>query len=291
VRAVATVILASVALSGTAHAQCLVPKESNEAKLLAFSAVPIAFSPAGNLSVMSAGSVRLSFDASYVPTASDDLNRTSLCFLQDKEENTRLSAIFPRPRIALGLGAGFFVEASYLPPVTVMDAQPNLGSVALGYVRAVGERTANGSGMTVALRAHSTFGKVKGPITCPSDALQQQDPNKACFGSAPSKDTYKPNLTGVEAALGWEGSGRLGGYVGAGYSSLDPRFQVGFNQGDGFTDSTRVQPDGRMARFTAMLGGRFKVGPRAAITGELYSVPKDVTTFRLGASYALRGGL
>src|SRR5687767_11100633 len=71
VRAVVTVILASVVLSGAAHAQCLVPKESNEAKLLAFSAVPIAFSPAGNLSVMSAGSVRLSFDASYVPTASD----------------------------------------------------------------------------------------------------------------------------------------------------------------------------------------------------------------------------
>jgi hypothetical protein len=265
-----------------------VPKESNEAKLLAFAAVPIAFSPAGNLSVMSAGSVRLSFDASYVPKASAALSRTGLCFLS-KEENSRISPVFPRPRIALGLGGGVFVEASYLPPITIMDAQPNLGSVALGWVRALGDQTGAG-GMTIALRAHSTFGRVKGPITCPSDALQQ-DAAKACFGSKPSKDTYKPNVTGVEAALGWDGAGPLGGYVGGGYSSLSPRFQVGFQQGDGYFDNSKIQPDGRMSRFTAMIGGHYKVGSRAAITGEVYSVPKDATTFRLGASYALRGGL
>jgi hypothetical protein len=83
-----------------------------------------------------------------------------------------------------------------------------------------------------------------------------------------------------------EGNGRYSWYAGAGYSSLRPRFQVGFQPANAPFDSTRVEVD--LRRFTAMLGGRVRVGPMVAIAGELYAVPEDVTTFRLGGTWRIR---
>ena len=55
----------------------------------------------------------------------------------------------------------------------------------------------------------------------------------------------------------------------------------------GTVDDTRVLLDD--SRITAFAGGAFKISPRASLTAELYSVPKDVTTIRVGGSWMLRG--
>jgi hypothetical protein len=273
-----TAVILALCARGAA-AQCKVGPETNEAKLLAYYAAPLAFSPSGELVRMAAGSIRAAFELTYIPQPSDALRRTSLCF-KPKDENSQLSSVLPRPRVAVGLGGGVFIEATYLPPITIADATPNMASVAIGFVRQIGKR------LGVALRGHATMGQVKGPITCNSDALQLTDPNKACYGTSKSKDTYHPNIFGGEAALTWAASPRIDTYVGGGYSSLRPRFQVGFQPTNSAYDSTRVEAN--LTRASVLVGGRYRLGRRIHATGELYSVPKDMTTVRLGASIAIR---
>ena len=265
--------------TGSLHAQCKVGKSSNEAKLLAYYAAPLAFSPSGSLGVMKAGAIRLGFDVTLIPPPGDDLRRTSICFLP-KEENSQLSPIFPRPHLTVGLGGGFFVEAMYLPPITVLDATPNMASIAVGFARALSPKAG------FALRAHTTFGEVKGPITCNNQALQSVSPNGACFGDNPSEDTYKPNIFGGEAALTFQPAAKLSAYASAGLSSLKPRFQVGFQPRNTTFDSTRVVVD--LTRFSLQLGGAYHLSSKIAVTAEVYSVPQDMTTVRFGGTWNVR---
>ncbi|MEO7511058.1 MAG: hypothetical protein ABIZ91_04780, partial [Gemmatimonadaceae bacterium] len=182
-------VVASLTSSGGSLAvpgECRPPKDSSEAKLLAFFSVPIAFSPAGHAERLAPGAVRLSFDLTWVPTPDADIRRASYC--NRKSENTDLSPIFPRPRLAVGLPGGFFLEGSYMPPITVLDATPNLGSVALGWSRSLSE-SGDGLGSWVTLRAHATMGEVTGPITCSNSALQTTSRVQPCYGNEPSDDT------------------------------------------------------------------------------------------------------
>jgi hypothetical protein len=274
-------LTAAQALGG---GECRPPKDSSEARLLAWFAAPIAFSPAGHAERLAPGAVRLSFDVTYVPAPGRDISRASFC--QRKSENTDLSPVFPRPRLAVGLPGGFYLEGSYLPPVTVLDATPNLGSLALGWSRVLRDRPGGGA-TWLTLRAHTTIGEVKGAITCSDDALQTASPSRPCFGDEPSDDAYEPNMLGGEVMVGWRGAGRLSAYLGTGYTSISPRFQVNFTSQSGVVDDTRVLLDD--SRLTAFAGGQWRLSPRAALTAEVYSVPKDVTTVRVGASWQLRG--
>src|SRR6185295_6857584 len=104
-------------------AQCKVGKETNEAKLLAYYAAPLAFSPSGTLEHMAPGGIRAAFEVTYIPEPSDELRKTSVCFLP-KDENSQLSSVLPRPRLSVGLPGGFFVEGTYLPFLLVIGAPP-----------------------------------------------------------------------------------------------------------------------------------------------------------------------
>src|SRR6478672_3270160 len=116
--------------AGAAGAQCKVSSDSNEGKLLAFYSVPLVFSAAVAPDTAVAGSVRIGFEGEYIPKPSAEIQRTGKCFLS-KSEHTSLSPVFGRPRITIELPASFAIEASYLPPVKIADAKPNLASVAL----------------------------------------------------------------------------------------------------------------------------------------------------------------
>lgn len=283
---VALALLTCTAASAARAQTCRPPKESNEARLLAFFATPIAFSPAGMVTPLAPWSISVAFDASYVPSPSSEIQQTDACYNIKKTENTDLSPVFPRPRVAVGLPGSLVLEASYLPPVTVADATPNLASVALS--RPLGlNRREGGGGVGLLVRAHATFGRVRGPITCPAENLQQRTQAEACFGSRPSEDTYRPNMFGGEVALTTEGKGgRWGAYGGVGATWLRPRFQVGFEYQDGSFDDTRIEVD--MTRLALLAGTRYHVARTAALTAELYSVPEDATTVRVGAAYLVQ---
>ncbi|HUQ80224.1 MAG TPA: hypothetical protein VM076_03775 [Gemmatimonadaceae bacterium] len=278
-----------VALTGraaTAQGVCKPPKSSNEAKLLAFFATPIAFTPGGQLDGLRAGQLRVGFDAAYVPSPSKSVQQPEACYGIKKTENTNLSPVFPRPRIAVGLPGGVTLEGSYLPPVTVADAEPNLGSVAVSRPFRIRGTDEQGS-LGLLVRGHATFGRVRGSITCPEKNLQQQDPNAACYGDKQSHDTYKPNMVGGELALLKEAAGqRWGAYALSGVTLLRPRFQVGFQYLSGPFDDTKITVD--LTRVALGTGAWYRVGKSVALTSEFYSVPTDATTFRVGGSYTLR---
>lgn len=289
--ALALTCAALTALTALAQlgAQCPVPKTSNEARLLAFFAAPLAFSPAAAPVPLAPGALAIGGEVSYVPRPPAELERTSLCYTA-KSENTQLASVFPRPRIVVGLPFGLVAEGSYLPPVRVLDARPNIASVSLAAVRRLGRLAGTGS-LDLAVRAHATFGHVTGPITCSAAALQRSNQNAPCFGSEPSDDTYEPNARGVEGALAlWSADGRLGVYGGGGFTSLAPEFRVGFRSGNGGVDTTRVRlaDDGRLARGAVFAGVSLRLVRSLVASAELYAVPADATTARIGVRYGVR---
>ena len=271
---------------GAQSGVCRPAEDSNEAKLLAFFATPIAFSPSGTIEPLGRWDVRVAFDASYVPSPSREIQQPEACYNIRKTENTDLSPVFPRPRVAVGLPGGLVLEGSYLPPLTVADAQANIGSVALTRAwRITGNPIAGG--LDVALRAHGTVGWVRGAITCPEENLQQDNAAEACFGSRPSRDTYEPNMFGFEGILARRAADdRWGAYAGAGATWLRPRFQVGFRYEDGGFDDTKIRVN--LQRAALLAGAHLRLPRGAAIMGELYSVPTDATTGRIGAAYTFR---
>jgi hypothetical protein len=284
--ALASTLLVPHALPAQTGVTCRPPKGSNEAKLLAFFATPIAFSPGGTADGLAPWRVRLALEAAYVPSPSRAMQQPEACYTVRKTENTDLSPVFPRPRIAVGLPGGLMLEASYLPPITVADAEPNLGSVALSRPWTLRARE-DGANLSLIARAHGTLGRVRGSITCPEKNLQQQNSGAACYGEAPSKDTYEPNMFGGELVLARESTGeRWGAYGMGGVSLLRPRFQVGFQYLGAAFDDTKIEVD--LTRVAVGAGGWYRLGRGAAITGEVYSVPTDATTIRLGGAYTFR---
>ena len=281
--AAASLLLGASSASAQTGVTCHPPTESNEAKLLAFFATPISFSPGGMVQPLAPWRFRIGIEASYVPSPSKEIQQPEACYGVKKTENTNLSPVFPRPRVAIGLPGGVLLEGSYLPPIKVADAEPNLGSVALSRPVQLSGSAEQGS-LSLLLRAHGTFGHVRGSITCPEKNLQQSDPNAACYGTEPSSDTYEPNMFGAEAGIAKEAAGgRWGAYASPGVTWLRPRFQVGFQYTNAAFDDTKISVD--MTRFAIGAGGWYRVSAGAAVTAELYSVPTDATTFRLGGAY------
>jgi hypothetical protein len=160
-----------------------------------------------------------------------------------------------------------------------MDATPNLFSIALGWGRALGRNV-------VGIRAHATVGQVEGPITCGPDAIQSSNPSGICYATKVSEDTYKPNMFGAELAVGRNVTERASAYGGVGATALRPRFQVGFTDANGVLDNQKVEVD--LVRVALFVGGRLGLGSRTGLTGEVYSVPQDITTVRIGGSYSIR---
>lgn len=265
------------------EAQCRPPANSHEARLLAFYEAPLVFSMAGAPTPLVAGELRVAAEIGNVPSPSAELQRPEFCY-QPHSENTKLTPAFGRPRITLGLPAGFALEASYLPPVTVGGATPNLASVAVSRPM---DFIVGRNDVTLALRAHGTFGRVRGAITCPQSSLQTNDPTAPCYGTQASRDNFYPGMFGSEGSVGLRTfAGRIALYAGGGVTWLRPSFRVGFTDATGYVDSTEV--DARLVRGSAFGGVSVRASEALELSSQVYSVPQDVTTIRATIAYSLR---
>ena len=272
----------SAALVGPLAGQtvCMPPANSNEAKVLANFAVPLAFGPLAAPMETRAGSVRFTLEGSYLPTLDAATRTPTICRPGKGPENTDLLFAVPRPRVAVGLPGGLLLEASWIPPVRLNGVKADVGAVALGRAFAVGHGP-----MTVGVRAHATFGLVEAPITC--DDAELSDPTSECYQGTRSNDRYHPTTFGAEASLGWAlAGGRVHPYVGGGVNFLRPRFQVDFTNRFGSTDSTRVEVN--LTRGVVFGGLMWEAAHGLGVTGEIYAAPADAVTGRLGLSYTLR---
>jgi hypothetical protein len=83
-------------------------------------------------------------------------------------------------------------------------------------------------------------------------------------------------------------TGRFSYYVGAGVNRIDPHFQVGFRDGTGHMDSTRVQLESPLIRGTVLAGVTARWLSRLDLGLQLYSVPGDATTFRINGGWRSR---
>ena len=287
VKQIAAGIVALALTTTVAGAQCKVESSSNEGKLLAFYTVPIVFSAATAPEVLPPGAIRLGFEGEYIPKPSAAIQRSGKCFTQ-KTEHTSLSPVFGRPRVTIGLPGSLALEASYLPPVKIADAKPNLASVALSHTHHFDGISIPG-GVTVMVRGNATFGNVKGPITCPRSSLQTTNVNAPCYGSTPSNDTFHPDMFGVDVLAGVRTPNNpLSIYGGIGMNRIDPHFQVGFTDGTGSVDNTKVQLDSPLTRIALTIGATARTSSRIDFGAQLYSVPQDVTTVRVHAGITFR---
>jgi len=281
------ILTAAAIAQSSAAAQCRVNSSSNEGKLLAFYTAPIVFSMATAPEVLPPASIRLGAEGEYIPKPDPAIEKTGLCFAQ-KSEHTSLSPVFGRPRITFGGPLGFALEFAYLPPVTIARATPNLFSYAISHSHRFAFGPA-GSGTTLSLRFHGTFGNVKGAITCSRASLQQTDANAPCYGNNPSKDTFHPDMLGGEAAVGFApGTGTWSWYAGAGANRIDPHFQVGFTDLNNNVDRTQVELSEPLWRPTVFGGLTAVVRNIFDLGAQVYSVPSDATLIRLMGGIRIR---
>jgi len=284
-------VLLVVAVLGIAQpelaAQCRVGTDSNEGKLLAFYTAPIVFSMATAPQVTRPAGVRIGAEGEYIPKPNPAIEQTGACFTQNSV-HTSLSPVFGRPRVTVGGPFGFALEVAYLPPVTIARATPNLFSFAISQARHFAAGPIS-SGTTLMLRLHGTFGNVKGAITCPRSQLQQTSANSPCYGTNPSKDTFHPDMFGGEVAAGFTpGNGGLSFYGGAGANRISPHFQVGFTDGNGNVDMTQVELEKPLTRATLFGGVTAVLRQVFDLGAQVYSVPADVTLFRIMGGIRVR---
>ena len=268
-----------------ARAQCRPGPNSNEAKLLAFYSAPITFSALDAPKRQSAWHIELQAEVSPVPSADPSIEHASECYTASAKQHSRLTSVFARPRLLVTLPLGLAIEASYIPPVRVGDAHPHLASAALSETAPLNGFGPFGSS-AIMIRADGTIGHVRGPITCAQSSLQQSEPDSACYGNRPSNDTFTPTMFGLEGVYGVKSrGGRFEFFAGSGITWLRPRFEVGFTNLNGVPDNTMVEVN--LERWSLLGGATLHLPASFAVTTEVYSVPKDVTTWRLAVSYRL----
>jgi hypothetical protein len=264
-----------------AQALCKPTSDTPEAQLIAFFSGPLAFGAMPGTIGLTRGRVMIAGELTAMPSPPSAIRRSSGACGFNKAENSDLAPVFPRPRIAVGLGHYVTIEASYFPPLTVADATPHLGGLAVS-VDAPHQMPFHS---ILSLRLHTTFGGVDGPVTCPEKELQVSNTSTPCYGTTPSDDTYEPNVTGLEAIVrGRAGSLRWHGVLGA--NALRSRLRVNFTDGRGFEDRNIVE----VQLMRLVVSGGVAWQPRADLTlsAQAYSVPEDATTVRLGIAWRLR---
>lgn len=267
--------LPSVAL---AQGDCFPEDDSNEAKVFAIFGVPLAFGPAESPAAMRQWSFRFALETSYIPNIDDETATPTVCRPGKGPENTDFATVLPRPRVMVGLPAGLALELSWVPPIEINGATPNLLGFALGRTFALGQT------MLLGVRLHATAGKIEAPVTCDEEALE--DPVSECFNGTLSKDKLKPNAFGADVTGGWSlGGGRFRPFMGAGINLLRPRFQVHFVNQFGQLDDRKVEVD--LQRVALFAGASWFPTARLGLTGQVYSAPADAVTGRVTVSYGL----
>lgn len=268
-----------LALAGPAAAQdCYPAPGSNEAEMFAIMSVPLAFAPAGRVGALPRGALQGGLEISVLPRIDARTATPLTCRPGKGPENTNLLPVLPRPRLGVGLPAGFELELSWVPPLRVEGVKANLFGVALG------RRFPAGPSLAFTLRGHATVGTIRAPITC--DAAALADSTSECFGGQLSDDAYRPNIFGGDLTAAWAAAPRVDLYVGGGYNVLHPRFQVHFTNSAGEVDRRRVSVD--LHRAVVFGGMTWLATPGLAVSGEAYAAPKDAVTGRLTFRLAVR---
>ena len=279
-----------VALAGAAfpaaRAQCRPGANSNEAKLLAFYSAPITFSALDAPKRSSAWHLELQAEVSPVPTADPSIEHASECYTASAQQHSRLTSVFARPRVILTLPLGLAIEGELHPADPGGRCAPAPGKRsdfrngparrirALRLERPHAPRARH-------LRARERSNHMRGIV-----AAAERSRGRVLRRSAVERHVQAEHVRARRRVYGVTSrGGRFDFFAGTGVTWLRPRFEVGFTNLDGIFDNTQVEVN--LQRWSLLGGATLHLAGAFAITTEVYSVPKDVTTWRLAASYRL----
>ena len=276
-------VLATLVTAGPLAAQtdCTaghLPYNSNEAQLLRTFEVPLAFGTAGAPAGLARGAVQVSAEVTYLPHIDPSIATPTYCRPGKPPEHVNLLFGVPRPRVMVGLRPDLALEVSWVPPIRVNGVKADLLGLALS------RRWRTGPITHLTARVHGSIGVIHAAITCTADQVKPSGPPQ-CAGGLPgaSDDRFAPNVFGAEAALDWAPPGWVWHpYAGIGYNIELARFVTDPN-------NILVHQDvgGNYYRPSLFGGGTVQVDPVFGVTFDLYAVPGDATTWRVGGRYAL----
>ena len=215
------------------------------------------------------GVVEVALELAWNPDLSEEERRVG--FNGTKVEDLNRVAVVPRPRITVGLGHNWSLDAAYLPPIEVEGITPNVASVAI-------ERPVwSAQGWAVGIRGHGQAGTVKGDITCTEHeaGIPPGEPGNEFGCEEPSQD---------EVILNYAGFGLTGGYRFADTNDSAFHFGVFANYMDlefqvdaltfGIRDRTTLVTEGWTYSLTA--GFSLALGQPTRIALEAFYSPLDV---------------
>jgi hypothetical protein len=96
-------------------------------------------------------------------------------------------------------------------------------------------------------------------------------------------------MFGGDIAAGWApANSGISFYAGAGANRIDPHFQVGFTDSNGNVDETQVELRSPLTRATVFGGVTTVFRQILDVGAQVYSVPADVTLFRIMGGVRIR---
>ena len=256
------------AAAGPAAAQTVSPVEHlafdrPESWALKYFIAATTFTPLAPPETRAPGTLDAGLELIWVPRLSDAERRVGFegTTLEDLDK-TQLGA---RPRLLVGLPAGFSAEVGWVPPIERHGGKANLLDMALE--RPFFEK----NGFSAGLRAYGQIGHAKGDITCSEGVASAPalSPDNPLGCTEPSKDTATLNYWGAAVTSG----AKLPGgsvHLAAGATYNDAQFQVGAVE-LGVHDSTLEITHGWTGWIAG--GGALSLGSSASFAVEAFYSP------------------
>jgi hypothetical protein len=193
-----------------------------------------------------AGSIELAFELGWNPSLSEEERQVG--FNGTKVEDLNRLAVVPRPRVTVGLGHNWSLDAAYIPPIEVEGITPSIVSLAIE--RPLWRR----DNWVIGVRGYGQVGVVKGDITCTEDeaAIPPGEPDNAFGCETPSEDEVTLNYAGLGLTGGYRfpGDTQSALHFGAFANYMDLEFQVDALT-YGVRDRTTLLTDGWTYSLTA----------------------------------------
>lgn len=237
-----------------------------EAWALKYFAAATTFTPLAAPRERAPGALEFALEAGWVPYLDESQRRVG--FRGTALEDLNKTPAYARPRLLVGLPAGFGVEVGWVPPVRLNGGKANLFNAAL-------EKTFfDTAGGSLGLRAFGQLGHAKGDFTCPEDVVAEApgSPGNPQGCNRRSEDSATLNDVGAALTGGVKlGGATLHGALGATYNDL--QFQVGAFT-NGTPDNTLLATHGWTGWVAA--GADFPVGAHASLSVEAFYSPLAV---------------
>jgi opacity protein-like surface antigen len=266
-RAIAVTLVLLAASRAAAQPVEHIDFDRPEAWALKYFTAVSTFTPLGPPELRRPGSIDLGFEAGWVPYLSESQRRVG--FEGTKVEDLNRTPIFGRPRLLVGLPAGFSAEVGWVPPIEINGSKSNLLDMAVE--RPVFEKEP----WSLGLRVYGQIGHSEGDFTCPADVASQPpgSPANPYDCNATSNDIVTLNNIGAALTAGLKVGDRVTLHLSGGGTYNDVQFQT-HAVTDGVPDNTLLITHGWTGWVAG--GASLNLCERLSVALELFYSPLGV---------------